>query len=59
VVDAGEENCTHAGYNASALFGVAAGSVSFDEILWHKKTVPIRTVLFFFAISVLRIHLVL
>lgn len=32
-VYAGEENITQAGYNTSTLFGAAAGSASFDEIL--------------------------
>lgn len=32
-VYAGEENITQAGFNTSTLFGAAAGSASFDEIL--------------------------
>ena len=36
-VYAGEENVTQAGYNTSTLFGAAAGSASFDEILTGQQ----------------------
>lgn len=39
----GEENVTQAGYNTSTLFGAAAGSASFDEILTGAEATAIAS----------------
>ena len=40
-VNTGEENITQAGFNTSILFGAAARSASFDEVLSENYTAVI------------------